>query len=144
MESFTLFFKTYLNGVGFHQVSHLPWFCYTHVLYIVLYIFYIVLIIMITWKKYPNWVRYFSSQLVYMSIFIAYFLCFCCKFHFELLITQRKIIPPRWDLTCLEVKSHLSEMKLWIQKGFVFIKWNSLFCWDFTQVRYPIQVGCLI
>ena len=53
----------------------------------------------------------------------------------------------RWgevsDLTRVEVRSHLDEMNSFSYKRFVFINWNSSFCWKLTQVRYPTWKGCL-
>ena len=51
------------------------------------------------------------------------------------LFPWRKIIPPRLDLICIEVWSHLSGTNPFSYKGFVFTKWNTPFCRDLTQVR---------
>ena len=51
------------------------------------------------------------------------------------LFTWRKIIPRKWDLTCVEVRSHLGGMNPFSYKRFVLTKWNTSFCQDLTRVR---------
>ena len=46
-----------------------------------------------------------------------------------------KIIPPKWDLLCVQVISHLGGVNPFSYKRFIFTKWNIPFCRDLTQVR---------
>ena len=57
------------------------------------------------------------------------------------LFTWRKIIPPKWDLTCVGVRSQVGGMNPFSYKRFAFRKWNTPFCRDLTQVRHFTRVG---
>ena len=56
-------------------------------------------------------------------------------------MTSTKIILPKWDLTCVDVRSQLDEMNPFSYKQFAFTKWNTPFCRDLTQVKRLIWVG---
>ena len=53
----------------------------------------------------------------------------------EQLFTWEKIIPPNWDLTCVQVRSHLGGTNPFSCKRFVYTEWLLAFCQDLTQVR---------
>ena len=57
------------------------------------------------------------------------------------LFIWRIIIPPKWDLTCVDVRSQLGEMNPFSYKRFALAKWNTPFCRDLTQVRRISWVG---
>ena len=57
------------------------------------------------------------------------------------LFTWRKIILPKWDLTCVDVRSQLGGMNPFSYKRFAFTRWNTPFCRDLTQVRRLTWVG---
>ena len=57
------------------------------------------------------------------------------------MFTWRKIIPPKRNLTCGEVRSHLGRKNPFSYKQFVFTKWNTPFCRDLARVRRLTWVG---
>ena len=56
-------------------------------------------------------------------------------------ITWRKIISRKWDLSCVEVRSHLGEINPYSYKQFGFTKWNTPFYRYLTQMRQLTWVG---
>ena len=51
------------------------------------------------------------------------------------LLTWRKIIPPKWDLIYVEVRSHLGRMNQFSYKRFVFTRRIIPLCRDLAKVR---------
>ena len=92
--------------------------------------------------------RYFSSELARMPIFKYLFIesklneqsCLGGTVQ-QKLFTLRIIIPPKWDLKCVKVRSHLSGMNPFSYWQIVFLKWDAPFCQDLIQVRHLIWVG---
>ena len=91
-----------------------------------------------TWEKYPNWVRYFSSQLVCMPVLSSYdtfvvYLFFCFYFNFESLINIHTA--KFYKMNCTFSRNNDKSMFTW-RKIIPQSETSPALRWDLTWVEW--------